>query len=130
MREKVIAAKDYQIRCQRLIAMDAAKKIISETTKDSTNLFNVEATKLTFQYSRILAAMGMSDELLYFDEASIKPILLYFNATRECGSKEKLLEIAMVLCHLREINATAAGMQEVIDICENFEPRAEEDVAP
>lgn len=52
--EKVIAAKDYQIRCQRLIAMDAAKKIISETTKDSTNLFNIEATKLTFQYSRIL----------------------------------------------------------------------------
>ena len=34
--------------------MDASKKIISEVTKDSTNLFNVEATKLMFQYARIL----------------------------------------------------------------------------
>jgi serine/threonine protein kinase len=89
-----------------------------------------EAIDLLIQYSRILVAMRMSDVLLDFDEASIKPLLLYFNATRECGSKEKLLEIAMVLCHLREINATAAGMQEVIDICEKFGPRTEEDVAP
>lgn len=34
--------------------MDASKKIISETTKDSTNLFNLEATTLMHQYSRIL----------------------------------------------------------------------------
>lgn len=52
--EKVIAAKDYQIRCQRMICMDASKKIISETTKDSTKLFNVETVKLTTQYNRIL----------------------------------------------------------------------------
>ena len=34
--------------------MDAAKKIISETTKDSTNLFNIEASNLSHQYARIL----------------------------------------------------------------------------
>ena len=34
--------------------MDSSKKIIAETTKDSTNLFNLEATTLMHQYSRIL----------------------------------------------------------------------------
>ena len=37
-----------------MICMDASKKIISETTKDSTKLFNVETVKLTTQYNRIL----------------------------------------------------------------------------
>ena len=34
--------------------MESSKKLISETTKDSTNLFNLEATTLMNQYSRIL----------------------------------------------------------------------------
>ena len=52
--DKVVMAKDYQIKCQRMIAIEAAKKIVSETTKDSSFLFNREVTKLMIQYSRIL----------------------------------------------------------------------------
>ena len=52
--DKVVMAKDYQIKCQRVIAIEAAKKIVSETTKDSSELFNREVTKLMIQYSRIL----------------------------------------------------------------------------
>ena len=52
--DKVVMAKDYQIRCQRLIAIESAKKIVSATTKDSSEIFNREVTKLLFQYSRIL----------------------------------------------------------------------------
>ena len=52
--DKVILAKDYQIKCQRVVAIEAAKRIVSETTKDSSNLFNVEVTKLMLQYEKIL----------------------------------------------------------------------------
>ena len=44
--QKVVQAKEYQIRCQKIIAIDAAKKIVSETTKDSSELFNHEVTAL------------------------------------------------------------------------------------
>jgi len=47
-------AKDYQIRCQRLVAASTCKKIISETMKDSSELFNGEVNKLLIQYTRIL----------------------------------------------------------------------------
>ena len=44
--DKVVMAKEYQIRCQRLLAIEAAKKIVSEATKDSSVLFNQEVAKL------------------------------------------------------------------------------------
>jgi len=52
--EKVVAAKDYQIKCQRMIAVDAAKRIVSSNTRESADMFNTEVTKLVMQYSRIL----------------------------------------------------------------------------
>ena len=48
--QKVVQAKEYQIKCQKIIAIDAAKKIVSETTKDSSELFNQEVTTLMHQY--------------------------------------------------------------------------------
>jgi len=52
--DKVVMAKDYQIKCQRMIAIEAAKRIVSETIKDSSFLFNREVTKLMMQYSRVM----------------------------------------------------------------------------
>ena len=59
--DKVIASKNYQLRCQRLICVEAAKKVLAATTKDSTMLFNFEVTNLLNQYSRIL------DLVAYFE---------------------------------------------------------------
>ena len=44
--DRVVLAKDYQIHCQKVISTESAKKVISATLKDSSQLFNTEVTKL------------------------------------------------------------------------------------
>ena len=54
----VIAAKDYEVRCERTIAIEAAKAMLQETAQRARDNFNSEAQLLRQQYVKLL---GMVD---------------------------------------------------------------------
>ena len=62
--DKVIQSKDYQIRCQRIVAIESAKKVVDETTRDSNALFNKEVNRLVMQYSRSLDLIGYFENVV------------------------------------------------------------------
>ena len=61
----VVEAKNYELRCQRILAVDAAKKIVRSSFKTSKNLFNDEVSALRSQYKKML-------ELVDFFERVVK----------------------------------------------------------
>ena len=50
----IVEAKKYEVKCQRIVAIDAAKRVVSETIKTSKNLFNSEVKAFRNQYQSML----------------------------------------------------------------------------
>ena len=90
---KVISAKDYQIKCQRLLSVETAKKIVTETTKDSSQLFNREVTLLLQQYARILDLVNYFENVVR-NQASV--IALQEIQLTKLGMKKNAVKIAKV----------------------------------
>ena len=72
-----------------MIAIECAKRIVSETTKDSTFLFNREATKLMLQYQRVLdlveyfeTVVKSQSGVIAFQEKIISKLSMRINANK------------------------------------------------
>ena len=72
-----------------MIAIECAKRIVSETTKDSTFLFNREATKLMLQYQRVLdlveyfeTVVKSQSGVIAFQEKIISKLSMRINASK------------------------------------------------
>ena len=60
----VVDAKNYELRCQRILAVDAAKKIVRSSFKTSKNLFNDEVSALRSQYKKMLALVDFFERVV------------------------------------------------------------------
>lgn len=61
----VVAAKDYEVRCERTIAIETARTMLQETAKVARVEMNEEAQSLRSQYVKLLS-------LVDFYEGTIK----------------------------------------------------------
>lgn len=50
----LVAAKDYEVRCERVMALDLSKKAILEMSKKLEGDFTSEAQCLRSQYTKVL----------------------------------------------------------------------------
>ena len=50
----VVAAKDYEVRCERTIAVETARTMLQETARNARESFNSEAQSLRTQYVKLL----------------------------------------------------------------------------
>ena len=60
----VVDAKNYELRCQRILAVDAAKKIVRSSFRTSKNLFNDEVSALRSQYKKMLDAVDFFEKVV------------------------------------------------------------------
>ena len=67
----MVDAKNYELRCQRILAVDAAKKIVRSSFKTSKNLFNDEVSALRFQYKKMLDAVDFFEKVVNEQSAVI-----------------------------------------------------------
>ena len=129
--DKVVMAKDYQIKCQRVIAIEAAKKIVSETTKDSSELFNREVTKLMIQYSRILdlveyfeTVVKQQSAVIAFQEKIISKLSLRMNAGKideEVIKKQTSFLRSQQTMRDKDVSATFSQIPKILYKYEPFE---------
>ena len=60
----VVDAKNYELRCQRILAVDAAKKIVRTSFKTSKDLFNEEVSALRSQYKKMLELVDFFENIV------------------------------------------------------------------
>lgn len=60
----VVEAKNYELRTQRILAVDAAKKIVRNSFKTSKNLFNDEVAALRAQYKKMLDLVDFFEKVV------------------------------------------------------------------
>ena len=50
----VIEAKNYEVRCERTIAIETTRKLVKELTMQATQNFTIESQLLRDQYQKVI----------------------------------------------------------------------------
>ena len=60
----MVAAKDYEVRCERTIAVETARTMLQEAAKNARESFNSEAKSLREQYVKLLAVVDLFESTI------------------------------------------------------------------
>lgn len=61
----LLGAKNYELSCQRIVAIEAAKQVIHAQVRITKDYFNVETRKLVDQFYTLIDLLNLQDKKLF-----------------------------------------------------------------